>query len=194
MLLVDGQPAVRSPCVAIHARLIGVPGTPSIPTIVEHEHRHGEGPLPRQNAVNTVGDVAGVAMAHQEDTAWTRHRAIPPVEAHAILRRKLYVLALDAQRVPVAAGVAGGDKDEALFEDHGAPDEQQIRYHKATGDPQHAPWPGGGWSAWRGYRMSPSYPSAWWSCWPSAPAHGGRQHGSRDTQPPEHDGGGCNTQ
>ena len=46
--LIYGQPAVRCPGVAIHTRLIGVPSTPSIPAIVEHEHGHVEQPLPRR--------------------------------------------------------------------------------------------------------------------------------------------------
>jgi hypothetical protein len=60
-------------------------------------------------------------MEHQEDAAWTRHWAIPPVEAYAILGLKRYIFALQPYGVPITAGVAGWEKDEALFEDHGAP-------------------------------------------------------------------------
>src|SRR5947209_4233342 len=35
--LVCGQPVVRCSCVAIHTRLIGLPGAPSVPAIVEHK-------------------------------------------------------------------------------------------------------------------------------------------------------------
>jgi hypothetical protein len=62
-----------------------------------------------------------------------RHRAIPPVEADPILGLKRHILALEPRGVPIANGIAGRDKDEMLFEDHGAPDEQEIGYGKPHG-------------------------------------------------------------
>src|SRR5207249_3022069 len=111
---------------------------------------------PRQDAVHAVGNVARIAMRHQEDTAGTRHRAIPPVEAYPILGLKRHILALEPHGVPIANGIAGRDKDQMLFEDHGAPYEQEIGHCKTHGDTKHVRSLGGRWSAWCGYRMSPS--------------------------------------
>jgi hypothetical protein len=58
--------------------------------------------------------------------------------------------------VPIADGIAGRDKDQTLFEDHGAPDEQEKGHSKTHGEMEHARSLGGRWSAWRRYRMSPS--------------------------------------
>ena len=58
-------------------------------------------------------------MQQQEDAAWTRHRAIPPVEAYTIMRLKRHILALQPCGVPLVAGRAGREKDEALFKKHG---------------------------------------------------------------------------
>jgi hypothetical protein len=77
-------------------------------------------------------------MRHQEDTTGTRHRAVPPVELYTIVRRKLDILALKAQWVPIAEGIAGRDKDQTLFEDHGAPYAQQIRRRKTSSEMQQA--------------------------------------------------------
>src|SRR2546423_12935530 len=83
--------------------------------------------------------VASVAMHHEEDAAWTRHRAIPPMEAYAILGRKRHILTLEPHGVPITVGIAGGDKDQTLFKHHGAPHEQQRRSHHANGDMKQAP-------------------------------------------------------
>src|SRR5256714_12918829 len=123
----------------VHAGLVWLPGAAPIPAIVEHEHRHVQQMLPRHDAVHAVGDVASVAMHHEEDAAWTRHRAIPPMEAYAILGRKRHILTLEPHGVPITVGIAGGDKDQTLFKHHGAPHEQQRRSHHANGDMKQAP-------------------------------------------------------
>jgi hypothetical protein len=61
------------------------------------------------------------------------------MEVHAILSFKRHILALEPHRVPIANGIAGRDKDQMLFEDHGAPDEQEIRHGKTHDDTPPAP-------------------------------------------------------
>jgi hypothetical protein len=95
-------------------------------------------------------------MRHQEDTAGTWHRAIPPVEAYLILGLKRHILALEPHGVPIANGIARWDKDQTLFEDHGAPDEQEIGHCKAHGEMEHALSLGGRWRVWCRYLMPPS--------------------------------------
>jgi hypothetical protein len=94
-------------------------------------------------------------MRHQEDAAGSWHWAVPPVEADPILGRKLDILAQEPYGVPIAIGIAGRDKDQMLFEDHGAPDEQEIDHCQTHSEPEHAWSPGGRWRAWCGYGTFP---------------------------------------
>jgi len=66
-----------------------------------------------------------------------RYRAVPPVEAYPILGRKLDILTTEPYGVPIANRIAGRDKDQTLFEDHGAPHQQEIGYCKTQGKMEH---------------------------------------------------------
>ena len=77
-------------------------------------------------------------MCHQEDAAGAWHRTIPPVEMYPILGLKRHILALEPHGVPIANGIAGRDKDQMLFEDHGTPYEQEISHCKTHGEMEHA--------------------------------------------------------
>jgi hypothetical protein len=55
----------------------------------------------------------------------------------------------------MAKGIPCWEKNEMLFEDHSAPDQQEIGHGKPHGETKHALSLGGGWSAWGGYGTFP---------------------------------------
>jgi hypothetical protein len=69
------------------------------------------------------------------------------VEADLILGLKHHILVLEPHGMPIADGIAGWDKDQMLFEDHGAAYEQEIGHCKTHGKSEHALSLGGRWSA-----------------------------------------------